>query len=74
LDAAQSSQVRDTLTVDYQLLDNSRDRRPLPYVHGEGQIVPGLEEQLEGMEAGETAITDYLSTDSLDRVPFPPQS
>ena len=42
-----------TLTVDDQVVDSSRDRGPLDYVHGEGQIVPGLEEQLAGMAAGE---------------------
>jgi FKBP-type peptidyl-prolyl cis-trans isomerase SlyD len=31
-----------------------RQGEPLTYVHGEGQIVPGLEEQLEGLAAGES--------------------
>jgi FKBP-type peptidyl-prolyl cis-trans isomerase SlyD len=42
-----------TLSVDGETLDKSRDREPLTYVHGEGQIVPGLERQLEGMKAGD---------------------
>ena len=43
-----------TLTVDNETVDSSRNREPLSYVHGEGQVVRGLEEQLEGMKAGET--------------------
>jgi FKBP-type peptidyl-prolyl cis-trans isomerase SlyD len=42
-----------TLTVDGEALDSSRDREPLSYVHGQGQLVPGLERQLEGMQAGD---------------------
>jgi FKBP-type peptidyl-prolyl cis-trans isomerase 2 len=51
----QGSQVKlhYTLTVDDQVVDSSRNREPLAYVHGQGQIVPGLEEQLEGMGAGD---------------------
>lgn len=46
-----------TLTVDDQLVESSREREPLSYVHGQGQIVPGLEEQLEGLEAGDKKTT-----------------
>ncbi len=35
-------------------LDNSRDGEPLPYIHGQGNIIPGLEQALAGREAGET--------------------
>jgi FKBP-type peptidyl-prolyl cis-trans isomerase SlyD len=43
-----------TLTVDDRAVDSSRERdEPLSYVHGEGQVVRGLEEELEGMKAGE---------------------
>ena len=43
-----------TLTVDDQVVDSSRERgEPISYVHGQGQIVPGLEEHLEGMDAGD---------------------
>ncbi|MFW6050386.1 MAG: FKBP-type peptidyl-prolyl cis-trans isomerase [Myxococcota bacterium] len=41
------------LTVtDGQLIDKSGDE-PLAYLHGEGNIVPGLEKQLEGRAEGE---------------------
>jgi FKBP-type peptidyl-prolyl cis-trans isomerase SlyD len=42
-----------TLTDDRGvLLDSSREREPFIYLHGHGYIVPGLETELEGCEAG----------------------
>jgi FKBP-type peptidyl-prolyl cis-trans isomerase SlyD len=43
-----------TLTVDGEVVDSSKGSDPLSYVHGKGQIIPGLEEQLEGLGAGDT--------------------
>jgi len=37
---------------DGQVLDSSLDREPLTYLHGHNQLVPGLENRLEGAEAG----------------------
>lgn len=37
-----------------QVVDSSRDREPLPYLHGTGQIVPGLEKAMAGRSAGDT--------------------
>ena len=46
-----------TLTDDHGLLlDSSRGREPLAYLHGYGNIIKGLETALEGREAG------FLST------------
>ncbi|QOR38266.1 peptidylprolyl isomerase [Billgrantia diversa] len=43
-----------TLTNDTgEVLDSSEGRQPLTYLHGAGNIIPGLEKQLEGREAGE---------------------
>lgn len=43
-----------TLTNDAgEVLDSSEGRDPLPYLHGHGNIVPGLEAQLEGRRAGD---------------------
>jgi FKBP-type peptidyl-prolyl cis-trans isomerase SlyD len=47
-----------TLTVDGEEIESSKGNEPLSYVHGEGQIVPGLEEQLKGMAPGETTSTE----------------
>jgi FKBP-type peptidyl-prolyl cis-trans isomerase SlyD len=39
---------------DGQTIDESEPGQPLAYIHGQKQIVPGLESQLEGMGAGES--------------------
>lgn len=48
------------VSVDYSLhlgdgavVDSSSDTEPLTYLHGSGQIIPGLEKQLEGMNVGQ---------------------
>jgi FKBP-type peptidyl-prolyl cis-trans isomerase SlyD len=48
------------IVLDYQLfdedgevLDKSTEENPLCFIFGEGSIIPGLEKELEGMEAGE---------------------
>lgn len=43
-----------TLTDDSgEVLDSSKGQEPLAYLHGAGNIIPGLEEALEGKQAGE---------------------
>jgi FKBP-type peptidyl-prolyl cis-trans isomerase SlyD len=39
---------------DGRVVDASRPGDPLTYLHGEGQIVPGLESALEGLSVGDT--------------------
>lgn len=34
--------------------DSSREREPMTYLHGAGNIVPGLEKAMEGRSAGES--------------------
>ncbi len=34
-------------------IDSSRGSDPMPYLHGEGNIVPGLEKELEGKKVGD---------------------
>ena len=48
-------------TIDYRLtddsgevLDESDEGEPLAYVHGSGQLIPGLEKELDGTEPGES--------------------
>jgi FKBP-type peptidyl-prolyl cis-trans isomerase SlyD len=48
-------------TIDYkltdpkgQVIDSSEGRQPLAYLHGASNIIPGLEDALEGKSAGET--------------------
>lgn len=43
-----------TLTDDNgNVIDSSEGREPLTYLQGSGQIVPGLEKQMEGHQAGD---------------------
>jgi len=46
-------QIHYTLTVDGEEVESSRGGEPLSYVHGKGQIIPGLEEELAGLGPGE---------------------
>jgi len=41
------------LTVDGLVVDSTLGKPPLRYVHGRGEIIPGLERKLEGLRAGE---------------------
>jgi len=45
-------QIHYTLTVDGQTVDSSEGQDPLEYEHGSGQIIEGLEDQLEGKDVG----------------------
>jgi FKBP-type peptidyl-prolyl cis-trans isomerase SlyD len=48
------------VTIEYTLTDNTGNliestsgKEPLTYIHGAGQIVPGLERELNGLKAGD---------------------
>ncbi len=43
-----------TLTVDGTIADSTEGKDAFHYVHGKGQIVPGLERQLAGLHVGES--------------------
>jgi FKBP-type peptidyl-prolyl cis-trans isomerase SlyD len=44
-----------TLTNDDgEVIDSSEGQAPLAYIHGEGNIIPGLEDALAGKSAGDT--------------------
>jgi FKBP-type peptidyl-prolyl cis-trans isomerase SlyD len=43
-----------SLHVDGEMIDSSRGREPLEFLQGAGNIIPGLEDELYGMEIGET--------------------
>ena len=48
-------QIDYTLTSDAgQVLDSSQGREPLAYLHGKGNIIPGLEKELQGKAVGDT--------------------
>lgn len=53
------------VTIDYRLtndagevIDSSESHGPLAYLHGHGNIIPGLEQALEGRTAGDTLKVD----------------
>ena len=43
-----------TLTVDGEVIDTSQDSEPIQFIQGQGQLIPGLERQLYGMEVGDS--------------------
>ncbi len=43
------------LTVDGKVVDSSEGGKPLSYVQGQNQIIPGLEKQLAGLKVGDSA-------------------
>ena len=43
-----------TLTVEGKVVDSTDGKSPLHYIHGRGQIIPGLERQLVGLHVGDS--------------------
>jgi len=43
-----------TLKVDGEVADSSEGHEPLEYVHGAGNIIPGLEREMTGMSVGDS--------------------
>ena len=43
-----------TLTVDGSVVDTTEGRGPFHYVHGQGQLIPGLERELTGLHVGDS--------------------
>ena len=46
-------EVKDAKTG--EVVDSNMGQKPLAFITGKGQIIPGLENQMKGMEAGEKA-------------------
>ena len=58
---AQTAQKGDTVAVHYtgkledgEVFDSSRDRDPLEFEIGSGQVIPGFDRAVEGLEVGES--------------------
>jgi FKBP-type peptidyl-prolyl cis-trans isomerase 2 len=80
----------DTVKVHYTgtledgtVFDSSREREPLEFTIGEGQLIPGFEQTVIGMTVGESRSTKILAEDAygayredlvleVDRDRFPP--
>lgn len=43
-----------SLTVDSKVIDSSKEREPLEFLQGHGNIIPGLEREILGMRIGES--------------------
>ena len=52
-----------TLKVDGKVTDTSEGREPLEYVHGAGNIIPGLEREIAGMSVGDSKDVVVAATD-----------
>lgn len=64
---------------DGEIVDSSSGREPLEFIQGQGQIIPGLEQELYGMEVGdEKAVTvtpeDGYGERQADRVQTIPRN
>lgn len=49
---------------DGEVLDSSDGKEPLAYLHGQGNLIPGLESELEGKTEGETFKTEISPADA----------
>ncbi|MFC1679522.1 peptidylprolyl isomerase [Elusimicrobiota bacterium] len=70
-----------TLTVDGTVMDSSSGKEPLAFTQGSGQIIPGLDEQILGLNTGEKkkvtvspekgyGVTDPARVQKLPRASF----
>lgn len=57
-----------TLTVDGEVVDSSEGHDPLKYVQGSGEIIPGLERQLNGMHEGESRTVTVTPEEGYGKV------
>ena len=61
----------DTVSIHYTgrlddgtVFDSSKDRDPLEFTLGEGSVIPGFENAVQGMEPGESKTTTIPSEDA----------
>lgn len=47
-----------------EVLDSSEGKEPLAYLHGHGNIIPGLEKQLEGKSAGDKLVAEVAAAEA----------
>ncbi len=56
---------------DGETIDSSRDGQPLAYLHGSGQIVPGLEAAMVGKQAGDSFQAEIAPEDGYGELQGP---
>jgi len=59
-------EVKDAATG--EVVDTNKGAQPLEFITGKGQIIPGLEKGLEGMEKGESADILVKAADAYGEV------
>ena len=57
-----------TLKVEGQVVESTEGKEPLEYTHGEGQLIPGLASQLEGMHVGDQKTVVVKPEDAYGQV------
>lgn len=57
-----------TLTVDNEVVDSSKDRGPLEYTQGSGQIIPGLAKQMAGLKAGDERTLEVAPAEAYGEI------
>jgi FKBP-type peptidyl-prolyl cis-trans isomerase SlyD len=57
-----------TLRVDGQVVDSSSGGDPLEYLHGVGNIIPGLEREMDGMAVGDSKMVIVAAEDGYGEV------
>ena len=57
-----------TLIVDDDELESTDDGQPIKFIQGLGQIIPGLEEELYGMEVGDSKTVNVVSEEGYGEV------
>ena len=57
-----------TLTSDGVVMDSTQGKEPFHYVHGAGQVIPGLERQLAGLHIGDAKEVTVKPEEGYGRV------
>lgn len=64
IEPGKTIKIHYTLIVDGDALESSQESGPLEYEHGRGQIIPGLENALEGLNEGDSGQVDIGPDDA----------
>lgn len=64
IEPGKTIKIHYTLIVDGDVLESSQESGPLEYEHGRGQIIPGLENALEGLNEGDSGQVDIGPDDA----------
>src|SRR6185436_8130616 len=71
MESAMNISKNKVVSIDYvltspkgEVLDKSEKGRPLQYIQGQGQLIPGLEKALEGKGSGESMKANIAHADA----------